>query len=135
MAGREFERRQPGTKVKASGGLVVLLGIPEGAIIRGINSHTAVVAPAVEAVCLDPGTRNNHFRGFHLAQRVGWNAAHILDARFDGAARLAVAEGNVSGLVHGDASHPERNWARATTHRALLEHPGGRPWAAHFVPT
>src|SRR5260370_14947872 len=109
MAACEFERRHPSVPVKASCGFVVLLGIPEGAVIRGINSHAAIVAPAVEAVCLDARARDYPLRRFHLAQRVGWNAAYILDARFDRGVRLAITEGNVSDLVHADASHPARN--------------------------
>src|SRR5713226_4693645 len=109
MAACEFERSQPSIPVKASRGFVVLLGIPEGAVIRGINSHAAIVAPAVEAVCLDARARDYLLRGFHLAQRVGWDAPYILNARFHRAVRLGVTQGNVSDLVHADASHPARN--------------------------
>ena len=48
LAAGELERSDPRAPVEGAGGLQVLGGIPEGAVVDRVDRHRAVVAPAVE---------------------------------------------------------------------------------------
>ena len=47
LAGIELERGDARRPVKTSGRFVIFLGVPEGAIVFGVDGHTAVVAPRI----------------------------------------------------------------------------------------
>src|SRR5258708_3812159 len=75
LAGIELEGGDAGAPVEASGRCVILLGVPEGAVVRRIHGHGAVVAPAIERLGLHPGPVQQDVRAIHGAQRVAGAAA------------------------------------------------------------
>ena len=88
--------------VKAAAGSQILGGVPEGAVVRRVDAHAAVVAPAVETSGLGPGTLNNAVFAFERPQRIAGHAAGITDGGVNAAARGAVSHGDVARLVHAD---------------------------------
>ena len=84
----------------------ILVDIPECAIVRRVNAQRAVIAPAIQAVGLRPRAFDNAAFGFERAQWIARNTSRIAHRRMDAAAGSAVAEANVSGLIHGRATHP-----------------------------
>ena len=106
-AGRELEVPDSRSPVEARGGVVVLLRVPEGAIVHGVDRHVAVVAPAADRVRL--AARPVDEVRLALAHRVGWVAGEsprVPDLRMDGGVGGAEAERHVAAVVHGDAAHP-----------------------------
>src|SRR5262249_17904938 len=72
--GGDLERADACLPVEA-GGLIILIGVPEGAVVGRVHAHTAVVAPAnargAAAVAgLRAGVRAGGHRGLALRQRV-----------------------------------------------------------------
>src|SRR5207245_6143651 len=76
LARREFERSDASAPVKAASGLVILLGVPEGAVILGVDGHTAVIAPAPERHFLHAAPCHQEGGGFHRPERIGREASH-----------------------------------------------------------
>ena len=100
---------------------VVLVHVPEGAVVDWVDRHVGVVAPARVGRRLDAGAVDDRsFAKRHLSERIAGEAARVADAGEDGrAVHDAVAESHVALLVHRDASHPAMD-AVARCIRALL---------------
>src|ERR1019366_8018236 len=78
---REFCRSDPRTPVVRVSDQVVLGGVPEGAIVHGINAHGAVIAPAVGCALLRTCSRNDRNLVFQRAERIGGRASSEEDGR------------------------------------------------------
>src|SRR5437870_348007 len=100
---------------------VVLVHVPERAVVDRIDRHVGVVAPARVRRRLDTRTVDDRaFAQRHLPERVAGKAARVADAGIDGRpVDDAVPETHVALLVLGDASHPAVD-AVAWCVRALL---------------
>ena len=125
-AARERERRDAGLVVARVGpaavvrAVIVRVGVPERAVVGGVDAHPAVVAPAmadqwiardVHAAVEDPGPGAGHDRGLahpHGAQGIAGQTARVLDARevARGDGGGAVTQRHVARIVHGQAAHP-----------------------------
>src|ERR687896_2164627 len=106
-AAGQAERGDPGLPAPGRGDRVVLVGVPEAAVVDRVDVHGGVVAPAGRRVGL--GARALHDRAFALGHLVGHvvaEPARVADAGIGGLAGHAVAEGHVAPLVLGDAAHP-----------------------------
>src|SRR5712692_5713966 len=68
FTGVELERSDARAPIKAAAGLVVLLRVPEGAVVFWVNRHTAVIAPALERILLDPASAHEDDGACHLSQ-------------------------------------------------------------------
>ena len=84
----------------------VLLRVPEGAVVDGIDGHGAVVAPAIDVGGLRAAADHDGGFGFELTGGIGGNASGESDRGIDRAPADAVAESDVADFVHGDAAHP-----------------------------
>ncbi len=80
----EFYRSYLSTPIERPRRKVVLLRIPEGTAIGGINRHAAVIAPAVRGIGLRARAADDALLGLHLAERIGINASGEGDGRIDG---------------------------------------------------
>src|SRR6266508_176091 len=102
------EGRDPGLPAPGRGHRVVLVDIPEGAVVGGVDVHRGVVAPAGEPVGLGAAAVDDD--ALALRECVGGVArepAGVADPREDvDPVGHAVAEGHVALLVLGDAAHP-----------------------------
>src|SRR5579862_1763683 len=87
--------------------LVVLLAVPEGAVVHRVDAHAAVVSPAIAPVLLHSGAVRDDLWRFHLTKRIGRDASEISDARLHGFAGSAQAHRDVANLIHGYARHPD----------------------------
>src|SRR5207244_2403575 len=134
IAGCELERSQASVELEASIRLVILLGIPESTVVRGIDRHAAVISPAVETVLLNPTTCDDQFGGLHRSFGIGGNTANIFNGGLNRGTGLAVAQGDVAILVHGDAAHKLGHCARATAYCSLLENGRGGTGVTYFIP-
>lgn len=106
-ATRELERTNARPPVKAGCRRVVLLRVPEGAVIDRVNSDVTVITPAAVGASLASGSGEQG--SFALGQNSGWisrQAARITNLRIDCSARRAIANRDVSLLVHRRAAHP-----------------------------
>src|ERR1035437_2171105 len=63
---------------------------------------------------------------------IGGHATREAHARVNRAAGNTVAEGDIAGVIHSDASHPAVG--RIGRVSALLENAGRAAWASQFVP-
>src|SRR6266567_187930 len=126
-AGWKLEGRYPGMKIKIPVRCNVLIDIPEGAVSRRVDGHTAIVTPAVSAVAHPAGlgalSREDCGYAFHRTQGIARGPAGERDGGMDRAAGLAESERQVPDLVHSDAPQPQGG--SATGQRALLKHDGG----------
>ncbi|MCG3195479.1 MAG: hypothetical protein DIJKHBIC_04762 [Thermoanaerobaculia bacterium] len=105
-AARELERADAQTPTDGARGRHVLVHVPEGAIVDGVDVHRCVVAPAL-AARLGTRSRDDHpFALRHGAEWVSREAARVLDAGIGGGTRGAVAECHVADPIHGDRAHP-----------------------------
>src|ERR1700688_13428 len=59
VAAWELKRSEPGGPGERTGSRVILVGIPESAKVRAIESHAGIVAPAVRSIALRAGTLFN----------------------------------------------------------------------------
>ena len=132
MTCRELKRSQPRAPVKATVGGNVFVGVPEGAVVTGVDGHAGVIAPAAETARLRASTNKNVRRRFHATHRVARNAASVAQSRVSRAAGLAEPQRNVTQFVHADARHPESESGNAE--RALLENFRSAIRAADFIP-
>src|SRR6266851_5676474 len=62
LAGTELERADPRRPVEAASCRVVLLRVPEGAVVNWIERHRAVVPPTMERVELHAAAVHKHQR-------------------------------------------------------------------------
>ena len=67
MTCRELKRSQPRVPVKATVGRNVFVGVPEGAVVAGVDGHAGVITPATEIARLRASTNKNVRRRFHAA--------------------------------------------------------------------
>src|SRR5713101_5540578 len=132
FAGVELEGRNAGVPVKTSRSFVVLLRVPEGAVIAGVYRHAAVIAPALERHFLDSTAAHQDERACHCSRRIARRTPHQENTWIQIMAGSAEAERDVTCLVHGNTSQPEIYVG--INHRALLEGKGRRPRTANFIP-
>src|SRR5207253_9590951 len=101
-------RLPAGNAGRLTGGGVVLVDVPERAVVRRIDVHVGVVAPArvrrpLHAGAVDDGSLAEG----HLAERVPEEAAGVADAGIDRrAVDHAVAQRHVALRVLRDRAHP-----------------------------
>jgi hypothetical protein len=121
IAGRELEAPDPRSPVELRRPCrVVLVRVPERAVVDRVDRQVAVVAPAVARAGL--AARSGEERRLalgELVQRIGREPARVADLRDRGRAGSAEAEREVTGRVHRGASHPAPR--RVGLVRALLE--------------
>ena len=63
----ELEASDSGASVKAAAGVVILLRIPEGAVVARVDGHAAVIAPALKTIAARANLRPRHLRGPSLS--------------------------------------------------------------------
>src|SRR6266403_2147720 len=87
---------------------VVLVNVPEGAVVRRVDRHVGIVAPPRVGRPLHPGPVDDRaFAQSHLAKGVALQPAGVPNARIDiGRINDAVAESHVTLLILRDAAHP-----------------------------
>src|SRR5919109_3001413 len=102
----QSEATNPCLPAPRRGHLVVLVDVPEGAVVDGVDVHRGVVAPAGAAGLRARAVNQHTLAEGHLAQRIALQPAGIADARVDCLAGHAVPEAHVAPLVHRDAAHP-----------------------------
>src|SRR5207237_5831910 len=87
---------------------VVLVHVPERAVVDRVDRHVGVVAPARVRRRLDARAVDDRpFAKRHLPERVAGKAARVADAGVDGGSvDDAVPETHVALLVLGDAPPP-----------------------------
>src|SRR5215471_9873766 len=73
----ELKRGNTGAPLEATRGGDVLVGVPECAIIHGVNRDAGIVAPAVAGALLRASSGDDLLRGLHRAFVVGRDPAHI----------------------------------------------------------
>src|SRR5437763_21970 len=104
-AGVELEGIDSRVPIERPVGGNVLRRVVEGAVVGRVEGHRAVVAPTAQPAVLAAATRvcvsARMLR--HLAERLAWRAAAIVDTRVDGGRGIAVTDGNIAQFVHGDA--------------------------------
>ena len=114
--------------------VVVLIGVPEGALVYRINRHGAIVTPA--AIRSRVHARAFHNRGFRLhgSQRVAIFVDGVANGGFgDSGIGDAVAEGDVTGAIHGNTAHPTVGVVRPVG-AFLVERPGVAAFLAQLEP-
>src|ERR1035437_7635867 len=106
LATIELEPDDSGSPIGAARATRVLLGIPERAIVRGIDLHGAVVAPTAGGRSLVASANlHGHFTADRVANIVT-QAARDADSGIDGRAGNAVSETNVPQFVGCGRAHP-----------------------------
>ncbi len=68
FAGVKLERADASAPVKAAAGVVILLRIPEGAVVARVDGHAAVIAPALKTIAARANLRPRHLRGPSLSR-------------------------------------------------------------------
>src|SRR4029453_13948049 len=88
--------------------LIVLVDIPESAVISGIDGHFRVIAPSGVGSGLHPcAVYDSAFAQSHLAKRVASESAGVPNTRIHvRAIHYAITKGHVPVLVLSDATHP-----------------------------
>ena len=121
---RELEAPDPGLPVERARARVVLVRVPERAVVAGVDRDVRIVAPAAERVGLAAGSGEEG--GLTLRQRVqriAGQPSRIADLRVDAGGRGAEADGDVTQGVHRCASHPPPRGVRLV---GALLHEAGR---------
>ena len=99
---------------------VVLVRVPEGAVVHRVNAHGAVIAPAVAGAGLAAGAgKESRLPLGQCVDRVGREPPGITDLREDGRGRGAETHREVATVVHRGAAHPAPRRVRLIG--ALLE--------------
>ncbi len=104
---RELERANARLPASTAGRGIVLLGVPEGAVVRRVHRHHAIIAPTGSVVGLRATPSNEGL--LSLGQRtrcVTGQAAGIPNRRIRCTTGNTVAQRHVAGNVHGNAAHP-----------------------------
>src|SRR5262245_34052095 len=114
--------------------LVVLVDVPEGAVVGGINIHRRVITPAVADSLRACSIYEHGFTEGHLSQWVTAEPAGVADTRED-RRRVgdAEAECHVAVLIHCDTAHPAVHAVIGGV-RALLEEGDLAASASDLVP-
>src|ERR1051326_420143 len=105
VAAPELEGIDAGVPVEATGGLVVLLGVPDGAIVGRIDRHGRVVAPAIAGALLNAGALDDEFRRFHWVLRIRRYPSCVHHTGIKSRARGAEAKSDVTELILSHRSH------------------------------
>src|SRR4029077_826188 len=104
---RELEVPDPGPPVERAVRRVVLVRVPEGAVVGGVDGHIRVVAPAAVRVRLAAGTREQGRLALgERVRRIAGQPPRIADLRVDAGRRSTEADGDVAERVHRGAAHP-----------------------------
>src|SRR5258707_3888925 len=122
LAAGETKASDPGAPVETARGLQVLVRIIKGSIIAGVDRYSTVVAPSMQAARLRPAAGLEQSLGLESSERIARQPPGVVHTRILGAARGAVAQSNVAGLVHGNTTHPARRAVRRVG--CLLHHRG-----------
>src|SRR5215813_1751563 len=125
---RRERKRQPAY-------LIVLVDVPERAVIRGIDCQVGVIAPAGVGSRLHTGAvYDRAFAQSHLAKRIASKPAGVSDTRkHGGAIHYAIAKSHVTVLILGDAAQPAMDavvWCK----RSLLIQAVGAVGSPNLVP-
>ncbi len=131
-AARKPERTDARLEVETGGRGVVLLRVPERAVVDRVDGHRAVVAPPAVAVHLAAGAGEPDVLGAHEPERVAGEPARDADRGVHGRARLRVSEGHVAVSVHRDRTHPSEAVVRGVGPLLVDRRRGAR--AADLVP-
>src|SRR5437879_3177047 len=95
----ELERRYLRAPVEGPARLLVLIRVPEGAVVGRVDAHGRVVAPAAESARLGASSCLYVVLALERAERIGGDPACIADRREDRRrVRGAVADGDVTGF-------------------------------------
>src|SRR5262249_59654661 len=106
-ARRELERCDPGLPVERSVRRDVLARKPERAVVRRVDRHRRVIAPARERPSLRAGAGDDGaFPLRHRAGGIAGQPARVPDRWFRRARRRGESQAHVARLVHRDAAHP-----------------------------
>src|SRR5258708_35758494 len=124
LAAGETKASDPGAPVETARGLQVLVRIIKGAIIAGVDRYSTVVAPSMQAARLRPAAGLEQSLGLESSERIARQPPGVVHTRILGAARGAVAQSNVAGLVHVNTTHPS---PRALPRVGCLFHHHCRP--------
>src|SRR6266542_4868140 len=128
-------RLPPGRRGLLAFKCVVLVDIPQGAVVHGVDVHRRVVAPARVRRRLHSSAVDDHaLAERHLSQRVTGEPARVADAR-EHVDRIddAEAKADVALPVHGDAPHPAVHTVVRRVGTLLVE-AVGTPDAPDLVP-
>ena len=130
----ELERADTRAPVEAGSRRIVFVRVPEGAVVTWIYSYITVIAPATAGPRLTAGAREKS--RFSLRQRTEWighQASCVSYLWRDCTARGAVANGDISLLVHRRAAHPAPGRIRLVGTLLELRYRAARH-AAQFKP-
>src|SRR4029077_20961357 len=109
--------------VEGAGGRVILLRVPESAVVDRVDGQVAVVAPASARTSLAASARQqSRFALRQRARRIASQPSGVPDLGMDGGARSRESKSKVSLVVHGGAAHPAPG--RVGLIRALLRKSG-----------
>src|SRR5260370_1043998 len=114
---------------------LVLVYVPEGAVVSWVNLHSGVVAPTLSRIrggCLRPGACHDARFRLQRARGVAGHAAGKANRGMDAAAGRAVTEADIPVLVFGHAGHPAIG--RIRSKGSLLVQSDSASWIEDFVP-
>src|SRR5215831_7713824 len=111
LAARKLDGHDRRAPVELAGLRDELGGEPEGAVVRRVDAHARIIAPAFR-VRLRPFARYGRLLDRHLVRRVACAAAGEADAGRNLRAGHAVTHQHVARLVHRDARHPSKRRVR-----------------------
>src|SRR5215813_9601627 len=107
-ASRELEAADAGAPIERGGtGRIILVGVPEGAVIDWINSQVTVISPTIHRATL--AAYAGEERRFTLSQSIrgiARQASGIAYSGHDCGARHAEANRQVAVVIHCRAAHP-----------------------------
>ena len=101
-----LETDNTGVPVEGTVDGYVLRRVKERAVIRRINCHSAIVAPAAQGGSLRATSAEDHVFRFQGPRRIRGRTPGYGNFRVNRAARFAVAGGDVAAFIRGDAAHP-----------------------------
>src|SRR6266851_5265528 len=136
---RELEAGDAGLPTRYTGKLasycVVLIHVPERAVVRGIDIHRRVVAPSRVGGCLHArAVDDRRFAERHLSRCIASEPPGVANSREDiHPIDDTVAESHVALLVLGDTAHPAMDPVTGRVGTLLKERVGG-PGSPDLVP-
>src|SRR5207248_10862486 len=111
------ERSDVGAPVERAVHLLVLVRVPERAVVARVHLKRRVVAPPAQIGLRSGAFQNAGFR-LQCACWITWHPSGEANRGVDNAARSAVADGDIVRLIHRRACHPTVSGIRSE--RALL---------------
>lgn len=133
-APRKLELADPRLPIARTGALVILLRVPERAVVGGVNGEHRIVAPTRKGAQLRAAAAFHS--GFALGeriQRVSRKAPGVKDAGIPRRRRSAETDGEIALLVQRRAAHPAPRVIVGQV-GALLINRGNAAGHAQFVP-